>query len=160
MADTPLSEYQAKLRQLQAAVEHTRIGQNLIVVSIAVAVAMAFALWFLGSARRAIPSWCALTPLPILFDAGRRFAKNRSAWRRYFRLQSFYERGIARLEDRWAGNGRTGEELLPADHVYGSGLNVVGTGSLFELLCTARTGIGQRRLRGVSARSAGERRAA
>ena len=146
MADTTLSEYQAKLRQLQAAVEHARLSQHLILGSIAVAIALALALWFLGSARRVIPAWCALMPVPILFGAGRRFAKNRSAWRRLLRLQASYEGGLARLEDRWAGTGKTGEEFLPPDHACGPGLNVVGAGSLFELLCTARTGIGQRRL--------------
>jgi len=48
------------------------------------------------------------------------------------------------MEDRWHGSGFTGEEFRVANHVYDVDLQVLGAGSLFELLCTARTGIGRR----------------
>jgi len=51
---------------------------------------------------------------------------------------------MSRMEDRWHGSGFTGEEFRVANHVYDVDLQVLGAGSLFELLCTARTGIGRR----------------
>jgi hypothetical protein len=63
--------------------------------------------------------------------------------RRCARLRSFYEQGLARLEDRWAGTGRTGEEYLDSAHPYARDLDIFGKGSLFELLCTARTRAGE-----------------
>ncbi|HIO22604.1 MAG TPA: DNA mismatch repair protein MutS [Nitrospirales bacterium] len=51
----------------------------------------------------------------------------------------FYEHGLARLEDRWMGMGVSGAELQDEGHLYAADLDLFGTGSLFELLCTART---------------------
>jgi hypothetical protein len=62
------------------------------------------------------------------------------------RAVAFYERGIARLEDRWAGLGETGLEFFSAEHPYASDLDLFGKGSLFERLNEARTAPGQQRL--------------
>ena len=51
----------------------------------------------------------------------------------------FYARGLARLEDRWAGTGDPGDTYRPAAHLYADDLDLFGRGSLFELLATART---------------------
>jgi len=58
----------------------------------------------------------------------------------------FYERGLARLEDRWAGSGETGERFLNPAHPYARDLDLFGAASLFELLCTARTRAGEETL--------------
>lgn len=59
------------------------------------------------------------------------------------RSQAFYELGLARLEDRWPGRGDDGARYLSEDHPYAQDLNIFGSGSLFELLCTARTRAGR-----------------
>ena len=58
----------------------------------------------------------------------------------------FYERGIARIEDRWAGEGETGDRFLDQRHPYARDLDLFGKASLFELLCTARTRAGEEKL--------------
>jgi hypothetical protein len=35
----------------------------------------------------------------------------------------FYRKGVARMEDRWAGTGQTGERFRDANHVYAACLN-------------------------------------
>lgn len=62
------------------------------------------------------------------------------------RAVALYERGIARLEDRWAGGGQSGLDFLEAEHPCAQDLDLFGRGSLFELLCTARTRAGQQTL--------------
>ncbi len=59
------------------------------------------------------------------------------------RAAKFYERGLSRLENRWAGTGNGGERFLDASHPYSADLDIFGRGSLFELLCTARTRAGE-----------------
>jgi hypothetical protein len=54
-----------------------------------------------------------------------------------------YERAIARLDGTWAGTGEAGGEYLDPAHPYAQDLDLFGKGSLFELLCTARTHIGE-----------------
>ncbi len=65
-----------------------------------------------------------------------------------FRRRSieFYKRGIARIQDHWAGTGEAGERFLDPAHPYARDLDIFGRASLFELLCTARTRSGEEKL--------------
>lgn len=69
----------------------------------------------------------------------RRLAESRAA-------AAHYGRCLARLEDRWAGTGVAGLTWLQTDHPYAADLDLFGEGSLFELLCTARTRAGEETL--------------
>ena len=62
------------------------------------------------------------------------------------RTVAFYERGLARIEDRWAGAGATGDRFLNEHHLYAYDLDVFGNGSLFQLLSLARTRAGEETL--------------
>lgn len=59
------------------------------------------------------------------------------------RAAQFYERGIARLENRWMDHGETGERFRNPAHVYEEDLDLFGKGSLFQLVSTARTRAGE-----------------
>ncbi len=59
---------------------------------------------------------------------------------------AMYRRGIARIEDRWAGTGQTGERFRDPAHVYADDLDLFGRGCLFELLSTARLPMGENQL--------------
>ncbi|MFC5861145.1 mismatch repair protein [Acidicapsa dinghuensis] len=63
------------------------------------------------------------------------------------RAAEVYRKGLARIEDRWP---RTTERVVPAELIepsmYARDLDMVGKGSLFELLCVARTRMGEQRL--------------
>jgi hypothetical protein len=62
------------------------------------------------------------------------------------RAVDFYRRGLDRINDRWVGAGHTGERFLQAQHVYAADLDLFGRGGLFELLCAARTRMGEETL--------------
>ena len=57
--------------------------------------------------------------------------------------QAYWERGLRRLADRWRGDGAPGERYVDETHLYSSDLDLFGRGSLFELLCQARTRLGE-----------------
>ncbi len=59
------------------------------------------------------------------------------------RAQRFFERALARLDGKWAGTGEPGDRYLDPAHPYARDLDLFGPGSLFELLSTARTHIGE-----------------
>jgi hypothetical protein len=61
----------------------------------------------------------------------------------YARAIRFYEQGLARLNDTWAGNGVTGEHFLLPTDPCARDLDLFGRAGLFELLCTARTRAGE-----------------
>ncbi|MCA1584393.1 MAG: DNA mismatch repair protein MutS [Acidobacteria bacterium] len=83
--------------------------------------------------------------MPLLFFAGLVIAHARvlNARDRAARAVSFYERGLARLEERWAGTGEPGERFRAPDHPFADDLDLFGRGSLFELLSTPRTKSGE-----------------
>ena len=58
----------------------------------------------------------------------------------------FYERGVARIDDRWAGTGEAGDRFRDDRHLYANDLDIFGRGSLFELLSLARTRAGEEAL--------------
>ena len=60
----------------------------------------------------------------------------------------FYERGLGRIEDRWAGTGEPGGRFRDDRHLYANDLDIFGRGSLFELLSLARTRAGEETLAG------------
>jgi len=62
------------------------------------------------------------------------------------RAVAHYERALARLDGQWAGHGETGERFLDGAHTYAADLDLFGQGSLFELLSTARTRMGEEAL--------------
>jgi MutS domain V len=55
----------------------------------------------------------------------------------------FHQRGLARLDGTWPGQGVTGERFLDPSHPYARDLDLFGRASVFELLCTARTRAGE-----------------
>ena len=65
------------------------------------------------------------------------------ALERNSRAIGFYERGLARLDNRWPGTGETGERFADPNHPYSRDLDLFGKGSLFDLLCDARTRAGE-----------------
>lgn len=89
---------------------------------------------------------CALPGIVVLLFSFRSLRNNARSHAQLHRLVHFYELGLARLRNQWQGAGISGENFVPEGHPYARDLNLFGTGSLFELLCTARTWIGQRTL--------------
>ncbi len=62
------------------------------------------------------------------------------------RRVDWHDLGLARLEDRWVGRGETGARFQDADHPYALDLDILGDGSLFQLLTTGQTAAGEETL--------------
>ncbi len=59
------------------------------------------------------------------------------------RAIAFYDHALARVEDRWAGLRPRQTRLDFAESLFAADLDLFGPGSLFELLCGARTSLGE-----------------
>jgi hypothetical protein len=68
------------------------------------------------------------------------------ARKRALRAVDYWERGLARIEERWVGQGEGGARFYDDAHPYARDLDLFGKGSLFELMCTARTRSGEETL--------------
>src|SRR4051812_4460930 len=89
--------------------------------------------------------WLAVPAIPLFVSIALHPSRERTL-QRAVRSKAFYDRAIARIENRWAGTGSQGESLRDPHHVYADDLDIFGRGSLFELLSTARTATGERPL--------------
>lgn len=147
-AETVLLHYQQKLQGLQSSLETLSSRQTVVAILGTAAVTLFLVLGFLALVRRTLPLWYSPLPLPLAVLCVRRYGRQQTQRATLARLREFYERGINRLQDRWAGEGNSGQEYLQPGHLYAQDLNLFGTGSLFERLCTARTEIGKRKLAG------------
>ena len=98
--------------------------------------------WFSLIVERVSAGWLALpVGLFLLLVVAHEYARRAS--HRAGRATIFYEKGLARLENRWAGTGEPGTRFLDPDHPYAADLDLFGTGSVFERLCVARTRAGE-----------------
>jgi hypothetical protein len=87
---------------------------------------------------------CLLIP-PILLFVTTVLLRNRTrmVWRRAGLAVAFYNQRLARLEDRWAGQGSSGSRYLDASHPCAADLDLFGSSCLFELLCPPCSRIGE-----------------
>lgn len=120
---------------------HIRIGNCKLLVIVA---GLALA-WYTLGMHRASGDWLAI-PIAIYIALAIWHELTIRARTQAERAAAFYERGIARIEDRWSGNGSAGEQFRDAAHIYADDLDIFGRGGLFELLSSAQTPMGEERL--------------
>ena len=108
----------------------------------AAAIAAALALVVRGQ----FSAW--LLPIPVIAFAALVVAHDRLIRRRdrVLGAVAFYDHGLARLEDRWQALGEPGERFGSDDHLYARDLDIFGAASIFQLISTARTHLGQEML--------------
>jgi MutS domain V len=130
-----LNQRQAQAAQLQ--LKHLWLGNGRIALFIGI-----IAFWFIlgrTGSHSALLLYSPLALFVILVIAHRRVVRAITTTKRAI---NFYNRGIARLEDRWIGSGEAGDEFKDPLHLYAEDLDILGPGSLFQLLSTARTKMG------------------
>jgi hypothetical protein len=136
-------EYARRLRLRRTEVarlakSHDRIGN----ARLAVGAVIALVAWGALFERAFAPAWLLIPVLAfvalLLYHSSVRRAQVRAQ-----RAVDYYNHGIARLEDRWTGLGQAGERFDALHHIYAADLDLFGKGSLFQLLCVARTRMGE-----------------
>ncbi|MFP6654984.1 MAG: DNA mismatch repair protein MutS, partial [Myxococcota bacterium] len=123
-------------------IRHSRLASNTRLICFA---ALLIVAWLAFGTHRLEALWIVL---PAIVFAALVIIHDRILHReaRATRVRRFFEDGLARLEDRWAGLGHSGDQYRNPNHLYAEDLDVFGTGSLFELLATTKTGPGSDRL--------------
>jgi MutS domain V len=141
----PVDVYTGELARLAALQEVERRRERILGYSklaIAVLTLAAAALLHLHSILLAV----LLAPVAVFIALAVMQEKLLASIRYRTRAIAFYDRGLARLTDRWAGGGETGERFLDSSHPYARDLDLFGRASLFEYLSTARTRAGEETL--------------
>jgi hypothetical protein len=130
-----LAQRRARAAQLQ--LRHLWLGNARIAVFIGI-----IAFWLIAGRKGSPSPFVLYTPILLFLALVFVHRKIVHASTTVKRAVAFYERGIARIEDRWTGNGETGDEFKDPLHLYAEDLDILGAGSLFQLLSTTRTKMG------------------
>lgn len=120
---------------------HIRAG-NFKLLALAAGLVAAWLAWV----DHAFSPWWLIMPAAVyavLAVLHRRVLRTRARLRR---VEAFYRRGLARIDDQWAGTGDTGERFRNSKSFYAEDIDIFGRGSLFDLLSIARTPMGENRL--------------
>jgi MutS-like protein len=141
----PAEAYRTRLAARRAV--HRRLNQADLQFSylrlgvFGLAVLIAVAAW-----QQVLSTWLLILPVAAFIVLLRRHERVIRQRDEAARAIAFYERGLARIEDRWPGTGEAGDRFRDDDHLYANDLDLFGRGSLFELLSIARTRAGEARL--------------
>jgi hypothetical protein len=140
---TPSDEYAARLSVREGEVSRLarreeRIASARLLAGLLIAALVVASLYLHVAAL-----WWAMPVLLVFIGLVAWHASVRRARSHAARAAAFFRRGLDRLNDRWMGAGQSGERFLNARHVYAADLDLFGRGGLFELLCAARTRMGE-----------------
>jgi hypothetical protein len=94
---------------------------------------------------KALPLWTVALPLAGFVYAARKAQSEGRSVLKLLSIREYYDKGTARLQHAWDSLD-DGKDFIDRDHIYGSDLDLFGRGSLFQLLCSARTQVGRERL--------------
>ncbi|HEX8847820.1 MAG TPA: hypothetical protein VF791_24480 [Pyrinomonadaceae bacterium] len=144
-AEEPRIEYarRREARRMTAA-QHFQSFRKVGIVRLVLLAAALVLAWL--AIKGLIVWWWLLPPVVAFLALAETQARITRARRLSERAADLYERGLERLEDRWARGQNTGERFIEASHPYAEDLDLFGKGSLFELLSTARTRVGEETL--------------
>ncbi len=135
----PSAEYSRRLQARQSQVARLElVSARISNVRVALAILAVAAIWFGGY-------WW-LVPVALFFVAVIYHSRVRRTRASADRAAAHYRAGIARIEDRWSGQGNPGTRFDDPHHVYAADLDLFGPGNLFELLSIARTRMGENAL--------------
>ncbi|MEK7794498.1 MAG: DNA mismatch repair protein MutS, partial [Candidatus Hydrogenedentota bacterium] len=143
----PASEYERRAAARRARVasceRQSGILSNLRLLFFAAAVIVAALVWRYGDTRG---YFVCTVPALAFFIAAIRHERVERDKLLAERAAKFYEDGLRRIHGEWRGHGIPGDVYAASSHLFARDLDLFGVGSLFELLCIARTRSGEETL--------------
>jgi hypothetical protein len=142
---TPAAEYDRRLADRQQTVSRCAAADQKFSQARGVVFLLGLALVLLGW-NTEFSGWWVLIPLAVfvgLVVFHSRAVRDLILARR---AVNYYTTAHRRINDRWVDDGITGERYHDPDHPYAGDLDLFGQGSLFQLICRARTRLGENTL--------------
>ena len=143
--DGPADYYRRRSGQIAAEITESTGHVSALMLYLVILAGASALFFYEGFIRHTMPLWAGLIPLAaaafVLERRSRAVKRSKALWR----LEDLYERGESRLAREWKELD-PGLNFADRDHPYASDLDLFGVGSLYQLLCSARTQIGRETL--------------
>ncbi len=137
--------YARRTDELRGAISENLGRFSRYTISLVLLGLLACVAFYLSIVVKRLPIWAPI----LVVSAGALVVQQRHlCQRRFIQLSSlaeYYEKGIARINREWESLDG-GEGFIDQDHFYAKDLDLFGHGSLYQLLCSARTRIGRETL--------------
>ncbi|MGB6876761.1 MAG: hypothetical protein WBD87_12105 [Candidatus Acidiferrales bacterium] len=139
---SPLGAYSKRSQELKLLSEQTneRRGKWLS-ISVFLGLLMCGLLYESFIAKK-LPYWSFILPAAVVAFSMRQAQQHRRQVLKLVSVRSYYDKGIARLKHDWDSLD-DGKDFIDPAHIYTTDLDLFGRGSLFQLLCSARTHLGR-----------------
>lgn len=135
---SPAEFYARRSQELQIAAEENaarRLRQSLLLAVLVLLTCVAF---FESVFAKQWPVWTTLAFLPAGAWVVQQSRRCRVRGAQLLSLIQYYEKGSARLTHKWESLD-PGDSFINQEHFYSRDLDLFGQGSLYQLLCSART---------------------
>jgi hypothetical protein len=137
-----LDFYAQRAEQIRGAINEALRLQSFYRISFVVLICLACLLLYESFVAHRFPAWSVIMAAPPLVFVVTKALDYQIRALRLFRLSDYYSTGIARLTHMWSSLDE-GREFNDQGHFYANDLDLFGHGSLFQLICSARTQAGR-----------------
>src|SRR5262245_13730983 len=139
----PRTVYSTRLDQRRAEIAACRRRQRVLGYCRLACVAVALGIFAFALSTHTLSIVWMIVPMVIFTVLMVMHERQETIIKQRQRAERYFTRALARLDGEWSGSGESGQSYLDPAHPYAQDLDLFGNGSLFQLLCTARTHIGE-----------------
>lgn len=142
---TPLDSYTRRAAEVQVSAEETDTLAGRYQAGSLFLLLLAGAFLYRALILKTMAVWAAVLPIAAAISVVKQALKYRRKVLKLVSVREYCDKGIARLKRDWKSLD-DGNDFKDPEHIYAMDLDLFGRGSLFQLLCSARTHVGRESL--------------
>jgi hypothetical protein len=143
--ESPLNFYMQRAKEVEFSAEETNRRCGLFQTGSAVLILLACVFLYESLIPKKLSVWASLLPIAAAGVVAKEAQKHKRRVLKLLSIREYYDQGIARLKRDWELLD-DGKDFIDLDHIYATDLDLFGRGSIFQLLCSARTHVGRETL--------------
>jgi hypothetical protein len=141
----PLEFYRRRRLEICVRTDDARRTYDTARMALAISLLLTFAALYQIFVTKAWPVWSVAVAIPVVAYTAYQTKRYQDRLRKLQSLHDYYAKGVARLGLAWDALDE-GSDFIDPRHLYATDLDLFGRGSVFQVLCSARTKAGRERL--------------
>src|ERR1700683_1620065 len=141
----PLEFYRRRSSEIGVRTDDARRAYDTARMALAISLLLTFTALYQIFVAKAWPVWSVAVAIPVVVYTAYQTRRCQDRLRKLQSLHDYYAKGVARLGLAWDALDE-GSECIDPRTLYAPDLDLFGRGSVFQVLCSARTKAGRERL--------------